>query len=415
MAHAGEADPSAEPLNDFRPENLRGTAGFFRAGQDRDGRWWLIEPTGRPSFCRAVHGVRAVKVDTADGEADGGCDPAARLRRWGFNAVGVGGDGAGRDDGLAFLATADFFRAGALIVAPGVKLPDVFDPDWPRRAALRAGEVAGPLADCRELLGWVTDDLPGWGQSRADGGPRPSLLQICLSLEPGFAAYHAAWEFALALHGGRLESLARAWGVPLANREVVRERTRMEEGFATRGYARDDARWTREFARRYFATTAAALRAADPKHLLLGCRFGGQAGESVRAECVYPAVDVPLLDWSELPSIGSRALGPVLAGDVGWPPEKTPGATAAGRARRLTTIERMLRRGRGALERVARHPAVVGYVWRQWLDEPGEQPPFARGLVHLNGAEAREHTELLAWFNARAETVRRAAKTVAFP
>jgi hypothetical protein len=68
----------------------------------------------------------------------------------------------------------------------------------------------------------------------------------------------------------------------------------------------------------------------------------------------------------------------------------------------------MLRQGRAALERMARHPAVVGYVWRQWLDEPGEQPPFARGLVHVNGTEAREHTELLSAFNARAESLRRA-------
>ena len=50
----------------------------------------------------------------------------------------------------------------------------------------------------------------------------------------------------------------------------------------------------------------------------------------------------------------------------------------------------------------------VGYAWGQWQDEPGEQPPFARGLVHVNGAEAREHTELLASFNRRAESLRRA-------
>ena len=55
-------------------------------------------------------------------------------------------------------------------------------------------------------------------------------------------------------------------------------------------------------------------------------------------------------------------------------------------------------------------PAVAGYLWRQWLDEPGEHPPFARGLVHLDGAEAREHTELLAEFNARAEKVRCAVR-----
>ena len=103
-----------------------------------------------------------------------------------------------------------------------------------------------------------------------------------------------------------------------------------------------------------------------------------------------------------------NAAQPVLAGHVSWStPEFTRGPTAA-RVLRLTSVEWMLRRGRAALERAARHPAVVGYVWAQWQDEPGEQPPFARGLVHTNGAEAREHTELLAEFNSRAERLRRA-------
>jgi hypothetical protein len=104
------------------------------------------------------------------------------------------------------------------------------------------------------------------------------------------------------------------------------------------------------------------------------------------------------------------AAGPVLAGDFCWADAEFRAAPAPGRGvRRWTTVEWMLRRGRAALERAARHPAVAGYVWREWLDEPGEQPPFARGLVHVNGTEAREHTELLTAFNARAESLRRAS------
>ncbi|MSU72751.1 MAG: hypothetical protein EXS43_10470 [Opitutus sp.] len=211
----------------------------------------------------------------------------------------------------------------------------------------------------------------------------------------------------LALHGRRLESLARAWGVPLPNKEVIRELTRAETGLATRGYLRDEVRWTRELARRYFTTTAAAIRAADPNHLVLGCRFAGTVGPAVLAECVYPAVDMALPDWRELPA-AVQSGRPVLASNVGWADEAF-WQPAAGAARKLSTVERMLRRGRSAIERMARHPAVVGYVWGQWYDDPGEQPPFARGLVHLNGTEAREHTEILAGFNARAEALRASA------
>lgn len=394
---------------EFRPATLRGNEGFFRAGQDHAGRWWMLDPAGRPFFCRAVHGVRVAPPQQDDAALPR--DSAARLRAWGFNAIGVGGDDAVRQDGLAFLAAVEFCAAGtAIVTAPGVRLPDVFDPEWPLRVASRAVEACAPLASCRELLGWVTDSQLGWGQPGAVA--RPTLLQVCLSLEPAFAAYHAAWEFVLALHGGQLDALARAWAVPIANKEVVRTMTRADTGIASRGYLRDEARWTREFARRYFTTATRAIRAADPNHLVFGCRFAGLshsepglAGGSVLAECVYPAVDVAMPNWRELPPGGAV---PMLAGDINWTDADFQRSTSA-RDRRITSVERMLRRGRVALERLAIQPAVVGYIWREWEDTPGEQPPFARGLVHVGGAEAREHTELLTIFNRRAETLRHSA------
>lgn len=403
MAHAIAGNPTAAEA--WRRETLRGSEGFFRVGQDANAQWWLLDPAGCAFFGKAVHGVRTAAVE---GERSLTPDSAARLRQWGFNAAGVGGDHVGWDDGFAFMANADFCAAAAPLTGPGLRLPDVFDPQWPALAQQHARVRCQPLAGERALLGWVADDHPGWAQ--ASGTGRPTLLQLCLSLEPSFAAYHAAWEFALALHGNRLESLARAWSVPLSNREQLREFTRAETGIVTRGYLRDEARWTREFARRYFTTTAAALRAADPSHLVLGCRFGQTVGAAVLAECGYPAVDVAMPDWRELPPAGEGgATNPVIAGEVGWTGPDFLKLPTAARLLRLTSVEWMLRRGRSALERAARHPAVVGYAWSRWRDEPGEQPPFASGLVHVNGAEAREHTELLVDLNSRVESLRRSA------
>jgi hypothetical protein len=403
MAHADEAP--AVSAGAFLPRTVRGTSGFFRAAQDGVGRWWLIDPDDEPFFLRSVHGVR-----NAGSQGDGALplDAAARLRAWGFNAVGLASDGAGRDDGLPFMASVEFCQTGQEIIAPGVRLPDVFDPEWPRLTAARAREVCTSLGSNRELIGWVTDDGLEWAHPSSAG--RPSLLQICLSLEPSFPAYHAAWEFVLALHGGRLDTLARSWGAELTNKEMVRELTRAEEGFGTRGYLRDEARWAREFARRYFGATASAIRAVDPNHLVLGCRFAGLAGPQVLAECVYPAIDVALPNWAELPAIAASPSRPVIASDVGPLLDEVASAPRVSRTARLTSVERMLRRERAALDRVARHPAVVGYAWARWQDEHGEQPPFARGLVHVNGTEAREHTEVIAPFNLRAESLRRAER-----
>lgn len=406
----GPADETLQlSPGDARPAMARGVDGYYRAAQDGAGRWWLIGPDGQQVFCRAVHGLRAA-LPPGDGAL--APDPVARLRRWGFNALGISRDTTGRDDGLPFIASVEFCAAGQVIQAPGVRLPDVFDPEWPRLAQARAAEVCTPLAGCKELIGWATDDALAWGQASAIAPGRPMLLQLCLSLEPSLAAYHAAWEFVLASHAGRMDTLARAWGTPLQNKEVVREMTRAERGIATRGYLRDEARWTRELARRYFTATSAAVRRADPNHMVLGCRFRNVVGSQVLAECSYPAVDIAMPEWRELPAAGATVTNPVFAGDVSWVDEAFFGA-ARDRGRRLTTFERMLRSARGSLDRLADHPSVVGYLWARWQDEPGEQPPFARGLVHVNEAEAHEHTELLTDFNFRCEALRRTVpKTV---
>ncbi len=54
------------------------------------------------------------------------------------------------------------------------------------------------------------------------------------------------------------------------------------------------------------------------------------------------------------------------------------------------------------------HPGVVGYEWARWADGEDDQPPFGKGLVHVDGREALENTELVAQVNARAERLRAA-------
>ena len=383
----------ADTPQTLKPETVRGAAGYFRIGETNSGAWWFLDPTDQPFFFRAVNDVRGV-----DGSPH---DPVARLRSWNFNALGVGAQPTLREEGLPFVAAVNFSETGSQIRSGGARLPDVFDPEWPKAAAVRAGEVCLPLCERRELIGWVADDQPGWAQPSSQG--RPSLLQICLSLEPSAAAYHASWEFVLALHRGRLETLAKSWALPITNKEVVREMTRAERGIATRGYLRDNARWSQEFARRYFTLTSAAIRAHDPHHLLFGCRFGERVGAEVLGECCHPAVDAP---WIDLDDLALVPAGPVVAGDFSWVDARFFGAPGSRRARGLTSVERMLRRGRTVLERAARQPAVIGYSWSRWQDGAGEEPPFAGGLVHINDAEAREHTELLADVNARVHGLR---------
>lgn len=425
-------DAQAPDFSSFRPESLRGRAGFFRVGQTAAGQWWFVDPHDRPFFVKAVaavnrhgragpppehRGAYALAVDNAHGRDDAsGFARAAlsRLHSWKVNTLGPWADTSLARGGLYATSVADFRGAGVPVIRQhGVHLPDVFDPGWIAACDARAIAAVAPWVGREDFVGYYTDDAPGWGEPRTD---RPSLLQICLGLEPGFAAYHAAWEFVLASHGGDLTSLAREWSVDLPNREVIRQRTLAERPLATAGYRRDEARFAREFAHRYFTTTADALRRHDPDHLILGCRFARSPGQAVLDECVYPQVDV--LSWqchaSEFESQAktyTEATGmPLLLAACGLSNERFRTASFSDQSG-PTRIERMLRDGRRALTAACGHSAVVGYEWARWADEPDEVPPFGSGLVHVDDREALEHVELIVQINARAERLRwKAAK-----
>ena len=385
---------SSVAVTRFRSDTVRGAPGFFRVGQLFDGAWCFIDSDERTFFACAVNGV--------DDPVGCGSDRVAeRLRRWHFKVIGAGATIEMRGERFPYVASGGFCTdAGPVIRARGIRLPDVFDPDWLARAVLRAGIVCAPRSDERRLLGWLSDDELGWGAPHSNG--RPTLLQVCLSLEPGFAAYHAAWEFVLAPHQGKLAKLAAAWGQPLANKEVVREMTRTEQVLAARGYLKDNARWTREFARRYFTATAEAIRAAAPNHLLLGAR-ATHGGSIEASEAAAGFVDVPWVSWRHA---GAWRTGPTFVDDFNWTAPEFLQVGAGRRANGLTTVERMLRRGRVALKRMVTDPNVVGYAWSRWRDRLGEQAPFGSGLVRADDTEASEHTELIADIQGRAASLR---------
>ena len=409
---------------DIRPETIRGAAGFFRLGQTHAGGWWLLTPEDEPVFLRAVAGVNrhgragppptlrsayARAVEQLFGVGPGGSQAwarhtATRLHSWGVDTIGPWADAELVDRGFYFTALADFCRADVpTLHGPGLRLPDVFDPRWADAAAAHAAAVAAPWSGRRELVGWFTDDALGWGAT--DPG-RPGLFQACLSVEPALAAHHAAWEFALAANGGTLEMLSARWGLQIAHREVVRQLTREERGVAGEAFAADAGRFARELARRYFGVAAKALRAADPSHLVLGCRFATTPPEAVRAACAWP--DMAAVSWRLRAGTTFAAQAGAAAGAE--PQWVTGGGLSHGDFKKLplrdgtgpTRLERLLRAGREGLIAACRDPRTVGVEWAHWADGGDEAPPFGAGLVHADDDEAVEHTELVAHVHRRA-------------
>ncbi len=438
-------DAAFPSIDDFKPNSLRGPGGFFRVGQLRGGAWWFVDPHDRAFFARSVAGVN--RAGRSDGRAlkpgpygaavnalHGSADPQSfvrsavqRLRTWNVNTLGPGVGPEFFDRGIYYTETLDFRKVGPVIHSGEAYLPDVFDPAWRQAADAWARQICLPRRDSTELIGYFTDRELEWAQPPADRLPagtrgenmapavleRPSLLQLCLSLEPTFRAYHAAWEFVLAPRQGDLEKLALDWGIALPNKEVLRQMTQAETPLRTEGYLRDQKRFTREFARRYFSTSAAVIRAYDPNHLILGCRFAGLPGRGVLAECVYPQVDAVSFHCAadaiekQIALCHSANGMPIFVDAFTWADLEFARRPRKRETRRLTSVERMLAKGRIVLEAVISHRALVGYAWSDWADGEDDQAPFGRGLVHIDDREAREHTELLTQVNQRSEILRR--------
>jgi len=153
-------------------------SGFFGVEQ-RDGRWWLIDPGGQPFLSKGVCHITfsgdtiqdtrrspyREAVEAKYGDAEKWRESAAgRLMGWGFNSLGAWSDEklsevvvSGRqlanapivDFGESFVASAG---TGAQAWLQGV-FPDVFDPRFETFCQRRARERCAPRKEDRTILG----------------------------------------------------------------------------------------------------------------------------------------------------------------------------------------------------------------------------------------------------------------------
>lgn len=327
-----------------------------------------------------------------------------QMREWGFNLLVPPMAEGFAHRGLPHVTSLDLRRAGEMLLrGGGVQVPDVFDPRW--RAAVTARvEALVPTASCAAYL---ADDELQWGAvpEAEVSAPlvRPALLQVCLSLDPVHAAYHAAWEFVLAPRPGGLPQLVRDWGAGWANKEALRQLTRNDEVIDGPAYRVDAERFLREFAQRYHRTVAEVLRRADPGRLLLSAPLGPTTAAVVR-DAAAAHTDVLLV--AAAGAGGGR--GPELVWR--WQPTDADLAAAArGPAVEWSDLERMLQVRRELLGQLWRNPQVVGYTWPRHVGGDLERDgPLQCALLDENGRVNHVHTAPLTALHAAAAVWRAA-------
>jgi hypothetical protein len=359
--------------------------GFFHTEQ-LDGAWWLITPDGNGFLSKGVNHVqfsgdtspklgyspyrRAVEAKHGS-VAKWAEATAGRLRDWRLNTVGAWSSPEMFGQRLPYTALVGVAEAGGANWQRG-EVADVFSPKFAEAVRERAQRICAAKTKDPHLLGYFTDNELRWG---ADWRSKKSLFEDFIAKPADSAGKQAA----VRLIRGRyatVDEFNRTFGADLKSLEELPAITSLS---ATSDAAKPlQKEFLREYARAYFQTAREAILAADPNHLILGCRFAGYAPDEV-VEAMGEFVDVvsfnnysftaPVEQLRKLHAVTKR---PVMltefgfkAMDSGLPNTRGAGKPLATQPERADHFERYVT----ALEEL---PFMVGYHWFQWSDQPAE-------------------------------------------
>jgi hypothetical protein len=421
-------------------------SGFFRA-DERDGVFWLVDPDGGRFLSKGVNTVRfdqdhignTDRVPYADAcrEKYGSkyvwrAAIANRLAGWKFNTLGCWSDELVASAGSPPLATTSTAALGASfrLHRRDEIFPDVFDPAFLGHIRASASDHCTKRRNEAGLLGTFIDNELYWSPDwRGDDelltlflnlpAHRPGRVAAITRLEERYREYsqfNAVWR-----------TPARSWEELGNIGQIAAPFSRMPPGRlnsaleieadlanpARAAFFADCDAFVAVVAEQYFELCAAAIRAADPNHLVIGSRFGCQPHPNVIAAAgrYLDVVSFNFYDFDPSSSIDAYAAGekPCLISefsfrgdDAGLPNTSGGGPRVASQVERAQCFERYV-------TAALRKPAVVGYHWFEHADQPaegrfdGENSNF--GLVTIEDEVYPELTETMIRVNAAAEQI----------
>jgi len=357
--------------------------GFFRVAKP-DGIWWLVTPEGNTFISKGVNHV-SFRADDAPKlgyspyqravQAKYGSEDAwaqavvKRLGDWGFNTLGSWSNASTFSRNMPYTINLDLAtRAGANWLKGSVG--DFFSEDFEQRMESTCQRLCGPRSGDPWLLGYFTDNELRWG---ADWRGKLSLLEEYLRFPEGSAGKKAALAFIQKRYAD-VAALNQAWGTNITDWDQLSGL----EPSSTDAARKDQAAWQEVVAGRYFAACKSAIRKADPNHLILGCRFAGQAPDPV-LRGLKDHVDVVSFNnygqtapTEALQNIHRLTARPIMltefsfkATDSGLPNTRGAGRPVETQKDRADGFTRYVH---GLIDL----PFMVGFHWFEHADEPKE-------------------------------------------
>ncbi len=395
--------------------------GFFFP-QEISGRCWLIDPAGNVFFSKGVNHV-SFRADFARklgyspygrvtekkyGTAEKWAAAATnRLHKWGFNTIGSWSSRETFGQQMPYTVILNLAASAGADSRSG-RFPDVFSREFQSKVESRARTLCSSRSSDPFLVGYFTDNELRWGR---DWRSQRSFLEDYLTLPEDVPGKVALIDFLIRKHGGA-KHLAQAWGISKSDRHSLLKLQNVSTKSAA--LRSDEKDFLRIVADKYFSVCNRAIRLADPNHLNLGCRFAGYAYPEVLEACGAHLDVVSLNDYNR--SAPKRTLSEVhrLTGrpvvltefsfkamDSGLPNSKGAGRPVATQKDRADGFQRYV-------QALADIPAVVGYHWFEYTDEPasgrfdGENSNY--GLVDINDKPWRILVEKMTAVNETIES-----------
>lgn len=400
----------------FLPCAAMAKEGFFRVEQ-RDGRWVLLDPAGKPFYLRGLNHYgdgshMPWNITQRHGDVTGWRRAfPQRLRAWGFNylppSIGpsridpsrmtrewVEANRRKQNEGLVtrtpewpaeHFAELDFpftiFLEYPRQYMAGRQLPDVFSDEFKQAVDDRCREVCLPLKDNRNLIGYHFCHNPPWH-------PRAKSFDYWIEdiVKPGTAAMRE-WIHLMRRIYGSIDRWRETYGYPIESWDEIGRLEKPLRGYVSHGRMLEDKEaFMRRVCEQWYATYSSTVRKYDPHHLILGDRntLHLQPLPAYAIQIMARHVDVlsvnvmgpPNLVYPVLEQATRHWDGPIHLADTGAGVYSGEPAKAAFTSGNLAEFERVYA---GMMRMGVDHPQIIGFGWCGYYETP--HPGGRSGIV----------------------------------
>ena len=416
---------------------IKGKAtGFFHV-QRIGTRWWCIDPSGAVFYAIGtdhvnynVHWCEAlgyapyaqnVRKKYNNDESAWAKSSTDRLKIWNFNALGANNSPSTRGRGLAYMEFcgmgADYAGKDPLVDrVHWTGFPNVFNPSFAEYCEEKARAQCAPLKDDPWLFGWFLDNELEWfGKSGVPYGLADEAIK-----RPATHEAKKALTDLLKKKYKDIASFNAIWGTSFTSWDEALASTSWNEQSNEKVIA-DKIEFVRLCADKYFSVTTSAIRKADPNHMILGCRFAGNAPPvwdiagkycDIVSFNIYGPVDletlVPIGLVDTLTNWYKQAKRPMMVTEWSFPALDAGLPCRAGAGMRVRTQSEKAKCFEVYQKTFFSLPFMVGSDYFMWVDEPalGIAKTFPEdsnyGLVDVNDEPWELFTQTVARVNAKA-------------